>query len=89
MLLVPCPNCGPRNASDLAYMGETHARPDPVDASPSQWRTYLYTQRNPAGPLRELWYCRSGCRRYFAIERDTVTNEFLSAPEDSRSGPAT
>jgi len=30
--------------------------------------------------LRETWYCRSGCRRYFTLERDTVTNEFTNPP---------
>ena len=80
MLLVPCPNCGPRNASDLAYQGESHPRPDPSTASPEQWRSYLYIEDNPAGRLRETWYCRSGCRRYFVLERHTATNEFRNPP---------
>ena len=42
MLLVPCPNCGPRNAGDLSYGGEAHSRPDPKTCTPAQWRTYLY-----------------------------------------------
>ncbi|MYK77384.1 MAG: sarcosine oxidase subunit delta, partial [Acidimicrobiaceae bacterium] len=33
MLLVPCPNCGPRNSADLRYGGESHARPDPATAT--------------------------------------------------------
>ncbi|MGI9644952.1 MAG: sarcosine oxidase subunit delta [Ilumatobacteraceae bacterium] len=80
MLIVPCPNCGPRNASDLRYVGESRSRPDPNDADPAEWRTYLYIESNPAGVLRETWYCRSGCRRYFVLERDTVTNEFHPPP---------
>lgn len=36
---------------------------------------------NPAGWTVETWYCRAGCRRYFVIERHTVTNEVRgSAP---------
>ncbi len=80
MLIVPCPNCGPRNASDLRYVGESRPRPDPNASSPKEWRAYLYERANPAGRLRETWYCRSGCRRYFALERDTVTNEFTNSP---------
>jgi sarcosine oxidase subunit delta len=80
MLLVPCPNCGPRNASDMHYGGEAGPRPDPNAVNPSQWREYLYTQTNPAGLLRETWYCASGCRRYFVLERDTISNEFTNPP---------
>ena len=80
MLLVPCPNCGPRNATDLHYVGETGARPDPGTATPEEWRRYLYLKGNRAGLLRETWYCRSGCRRYFVLERDTTTNQFTDPP---------
>lgn len=80
MLLVPCPHCGPRNATDLRYVGEARTRPDPETATPAEWRAYLYIERNPAGWLRENWYCRSGCRRYFTLERNTATNEFRNPP---------
>ena len=76
MLLVPCPHCGPRNAADLRYVGEATPRPDPATTTQQEWRHYLYLRRNPAGPLREIWYCRSGCRRYFELERHTATNDF-------------
>ena len=41
MILVPCPNCGPRNASEFRYVGEPRARP-PDGTGPEQWRSYLY-----------------------------------------------
>lgn len=75
MITIPCPWCGPRNSADLRYVGESHARPNPTTASPEQWRTYLYVRDNPAGWTTETWYCRSGCRRYFSVERHTATNE--------------
>ena len=80
MLFVPCPNCGPRNAADFAYGGEAHPRPDPNAATKSEWRDYLYIEENPAGWLRENWYCRAGCRRFFTTERNTATNEFRDSP---------
>ena len=80
MLLVPCPNCGPRNADDLHYIGEVRSRPEPNTCTPEAWRDYLYLVDNPAGPIRETWYCRSGCRRYFVLERDTTSNEFARSP---------
>ncbi len=84
MLIVPCPNCGPRNAADLRYVGESSTRPDPNTASPEEWRDYLYLEANTAGWLRETWYCRSGCRRYFSAERNTVTNTFRDEPLPGR-----
>lgn len=80
MLLVPCPHCGPRNVTDLRYVGEATPRPDPATTTRTEWRDHLYLERNPAGWLRETWYCRSGCRRYFTLERNTATNEFRTAP---------
>ena len=81
MRLVPCPNCGPRNSADLWYGGEIHARPDPATTSSTQWRTYLYMRDNLAGWVEETWYCRSGCRRWFTLRRNTVTNQFQNPPQ--------
>lgn len=76
MLIVPCPHCGPRNSADMRYVGESHTRPDPNTTSPEAWRHHLYMRDNPAGWLTETWYCRSGCRKYLSLERNTVSNEF-------------
>lgn len=75
MILIPCPWCGLRNSAELRYVGESRPRPDPASTSPDEWRTYLYMRSNPAGWTTETWHCRTGCRRYFVIERNTVTNE--------------
>jgi heterotetrameric sarcosine oxidase delta subunit len=80
MLLVPCPNCGPRNSSDLRHIGESTKRPDPNTATPEEWRTYLYLRDNVADWNTETWYCARGCRRYFKVERNTATNEFRNPP---------
>jgi heterotetrameric sarcosine oxidase delta subunit len=79
MLMVPCPWCGPRNSSDLRYVGESRPRPEPGSATREAWRRYLYVKNNPAGWTTETWYCRSGCRRYFVVERHTVTNEIRTS----------
>jgi heterotetrameric sarcosine oxidase delta subunit len=75
MLLVPCPWCGPRGSAEFRFVGDASKRPDPETAEPDEWRAYLYLQGNEAGFVRETWYHRAGCRRYFAIERHRVTNE--------------
>ncbi|MDQ3663445.1 MAG: sarcosine oxidase subunit delta [Actinomycetota bacterium] len=75
MILLPCPWCGPRDASEFGYGGEVRARPDPRTATPEQWRAYLYLRDNTAGWVTERWYHRTGCRRFVTVERSTVTNE--------------
>lgn len=75
MILIPCPYCGPRNASEFRYVGEQESRPDPNQATPAAWRFYLYMQSNEAGWVTETWCHGSGCRRYLIVERHTVTNE--------------
>jgi sarcosine oxidase subunit delta len=74
VLLIPCPYCGPRNASEFAYRGEPRRRPDVGAARPSEWRDYLYGHSNRAGWVLEGWYHRAGCRRFIRVERHTVTN---------------
>ena len=81
MILLPCPNCGPRNAAEFRYVGESHVRPDPNTATPQEWRAYLYLRDNPAGWVSETWLHRAGCRRYLVVERHTVTNEVRDVRE--------
>jgi heterotetrameric sarcosine oxidase delta subunit len=81
MILLPCPWCGPRDASEFGHVGETPPRPDPRTATPQDWRAYLYLRPNTRGWVRETWYHRMGCRRYIRVERHTETNETrLAAP---------
>ena len=75
MFRIPCPHCGPRNVSEFRHVGEARTRPEPQTASPEQWRSYLYQQRNVAGWSAESWYHTVGCRRFIDVERHTVTNE--------------
>ena len=80
MMRVPCPWCGPRHAGEFGYVGELRTRPEPASTTPTEWRDYLYLRQNRAGWTIERWYHRMGCRRYFVVERDTVTNEIRPAP---------
>ena len=75
MILLPCPYCGPRNASEFRYVGELSARPDSNATGAEEWRTFLYTRENPAGWTTETWFHSAGCRQHFVVERHTVTNE--------------
>jgi heterotetrameric sarcosine oxidase delta subunit len=75
MLLLTCPHCGERNASEFRYGGEYNPRPTPsMEAGEVQWVRYLYLRGNPMGQQREWWYHRSGCGQWFLAERDRATN---------------
>ena len=53
-------------------------RPDTAHATPREWRDYLYLRDNTRGWVTERWYHRAGCRQFFVVERDTVTDETRS-----------
>ncbi len=94
MILLPCPWCGPRDASEFGHVGESSPRPDPAAASPAQWRSYLYLRANTCGWVVETWYHRLGCRRFIKVERHTETNETRESrqprlqPAADAGGPA-
>ena len=80
MLIIVCPWCGARDQSEFAYGGEAHrALPGEPDAlSDAQWADYLFMRRNTRGRHLEQWSHAFGCRRWFNVERDTVTCEIRS-----------
>lgn len=87
MLLIPCPYCGERAETEFAYGGEAGiARPkDPQALSDEQWADYLFMRTNPRGLHRELWNHAQGCRRWFEVERDTVSYEIHASYELARA----
>ena len=89
MLLIACPYCGERAETEFAYGGEAGiARPkDPHALSDEQWADYLFMRKNSRGAHRELWNHAQGCRRWFEVERDTVS--YLIAGSHDIAAPAT
>jgi sarcosine oxidase subunit delta len=75
MLLIDCPHCGPRAEIEFSYGGEAHIQrpPRPDELSDAQWADYLFMRKNPRGRHLEQWVHGAGCRRWFNVERDTVT----------------
>jgi len=75
MLLINCPYCGERDESEFSFGGEGGiSRPTNPDAlSDEQWADYLFMRKNPRGLHHELWNHAQGCRRWFNVERDTLT----------------
>ena len=80
MLLIPCPWCGPRDETEFVYGEAAVARPaDPASTTDAEWTDYLYFRDNPKGEHKELWFHRSGCHRWFVLERNTITHVIAAA----------
>jgi len=75
MLQIPCPWCGVRDQSEFTYGGEAHiVRPaEPESLSDEEWADYLFMRKNPRGPHLEQWHHTYGCRRWFNVQRDTLS----------------
>jgi sarcosine oxidase subunit delta len=77
VLLIPCPWCGERDETEFGYGGQADvdhpANPDELDDH--AWAEYLFVRDNPRGWFRERWVHSAGCRRWFTVTRNTVTNE--------------
>ncbi|MFV0434906.1 MAG: sarcosine oxidase subunit delta [Leucobacter sp.] len=80
MLLINCPDDGPRDEAELHYGGQAHiAYPaDPYALDDREWAEYLFYRDNPKGVFFERWVCPTGSRKWFNVVRDTVTNEILA-----------
>lgn len=77
---IPCPFCGPREASEFAYRGDaTVTRPPFEVSSEIAMYEYVYLRDNPAGPHEEYWYHSAGCRAWLRVRRDTRTHLVLAA----------
>jgi sarcosine oxidase, subunit delta len=77
MLLIPCPHCGDRDETEFHYGGQAGvAYPaDPMAVTDEQWAEYVFMRENPKGWFAERWFHTAGCRRWFNLERHTVTYE--------------
>ncbi|MDD1794638.1 sarcosine oxidase subunit delta [Enterovibrio sp. ZSDZ42] len=76
MLRIYCPYCEEhRDEDEYAYGGEAHiVRPEDPDAlSDKEWGHYLFHRKNIKGSHREMWYHAAGCRKFFNVQRNTVT----------------
>ena len=77
MLLIRCPWCGERDEVEFSYGGQAEvAYPqEPGALSDAEWARFLFFRDNPKGAFAERWVHTHGCRRWFGVVRDTVTNE--------------
>ena len=79
MFVIKCPYCGERDQTEFSCHGESHiARPEnPNEVSDKEWGEYLFFRSNPKGIHYERWTHDHGCRRWFNVKRDTVTDKII------------
>ncbi len=90
MLRIPCPFCGPRAEIEFRCGGEAHIRrpPDPDVLNDEEWADYLFMRKNPKGVHFERWFHVHGCRRWFNLARDTVSDRILAVYPMGEPPPA-
>ena len=89
MILIDCPNCGPRDEVEYHYGGQAHvAYPeDPNALSDKEWSRYLFYRGNKKGIFAERWVHSGGCRKWFNALRDTVSYEFKAVYRAGEARP--
>ncbi len=75
--LIPCPNCGQRDANEFRYGGELRERPASLDDD-RVWADYVFGRGNLPGEQHEWWFHRLGCRHWFVAVRNLTSNQVLS-----------
>ena len=75
MKILNCPLNGPRNISEFFCLGEVKTVPPP-DAGMADWVDFVFTERNPAGLVRE-WWIHIATNYVFIVDRDTLTEEII------------
>lgn len=85
---LPCPNCGPRDAAEFAYLGDAAPRRPAPEAGTDAFADYVYLRDNPAGPIREHWYHRAGCQSWLVVTRDTRSHAISGAVAAADEGMA-
>ena len=82
MFLLHCPHCGEhRDEEEFSNAGEAYiARPaNPETADDATWGDYVFFRRNTKGWFWEQWQHVAGCRKVFAVKRNTATYEIAGS----------
>ena len=83
-LTINCPICGKRDGYEFRFGGEEKGpRPDEKNITHQQWCDYVHMRDNVGGVQVEWWYHRDGCRSWFKIRRNTLTNLEVDDKEET------
>lgn len=77
MLLIPCPNCGPRAEEEFAYGGPARVLPR-LDgkADAAAWHQAVHSGGTSATIQSEFWYHHAGCESWVTLQRNLRSHEF-------------
>lgn len=78
MQQFPCPFCGLRDEREFHYVAELGKTRPPKTVKAEEWATYLHTQRNEKGRVKEVWM-HLPCAELFLLERDSVSMHVFDA----------
>lgn len=89
MFIINCPYCGKRDQTEFTCHGEAHiARPaDTETLTDEQWGDYVFFRQNPKGMHYERWVHAHGCRRWFNVLRNTITDEIFATYKVAEARP--
>ncbi|MCB2134890.1 MAG: sarcosine oxidase subunit delta [Rhodobacteraceae bacterium] len=87
MLVIPCPHCGPRDEGEFDHGGPVRTLPA-LDgaASAADWQRALHLPAADPGPMRQLWFHRSGCETWVEVTRDPSTHCISAARPAGAAG---
>lgn len=81
MLMVTCPNCGPRPFEEFRYGNVFPTTPDSITDADARNVDYAWMQDNIEGVTLERWFHESGCRRWHTAKRDTTSDAWLAVDD--------
>ncbi len=77
MLIVTCPNCGPRPVEEFRFGGEIPQPPASVTDVLDRDFDQVWMFTNAAGVQTERWFHDAGCHRWLTATRDTSIDRFV------------
>jgi heterotetrameric sarcosine oxidase delta subunit len=77
MLIVFCPNCGPRPVEEFRFGGELPSPPESITHPVERDFDQVWMFNNVAGVHTERWYHDAGCHRWTTVRRDTRVDRIV------------
>ena len=77
---IVCPHCGSRPSTDFWFRGEDRPVPPIGPEDPEHNFQRVWLRDNVAGVQTEVLFHHAGCRRWFKVQRNTLTNEIHGYP---------
>ena len=77
MLLISCPDCGPRAQTEFSYERTVDSVVQPADPAEEAMER-LFTRANPRSVDDEIWRHSFGCRAWLVMTRHRATHEIAA-----------